>query len=70
MNKFSTDVWFVAFLMSKGHKISAYTVLPQKKVRCEFQLSDKEWQDLKLEFNNSEIVKFKGYIDQIKDLAW
>lgn len=70
MNKFSTDVWYVAFLMSKGHKIIAYSVSPQKKVKCEFQLSDKEWQDLKLEFNNSEIIKYKGFIEQIKDLAY
>ena len=68
--KNSTDVWFIAFLMSKGHTIKSYDVIGRGKVKCHFDLTDDEWQKLKLEFNNSEIIKFKGFIDQIKDLAF
>lgn len=68
--KTSTDVWFIAFLMSLGHQIKDYTVVTRGKVQCRFDLSDEEWQKLKLEFNNSDIIKYKGLIEQIKDLAF
>jgi len=70
MDKSSTDVWFIAFLMNKGFKIKSYTVLHNHKVKCFFDIKEEEWQKLKLEFNNSELVKFKGLIDQIKDLGY
>lgn len=68
--KSSQDVWFCAFLMSKGYKIASYTVIARGKVRCDFMVTDDEWHKLKLEFNNSDVVKFKHFIDQIKDLAF
>lgn len=68
--KNSSDVWFVAFLMYKHCQIVKYDVMERGRVRCYFNLTDKEWQDYKLEFNNSEIIKFKAYIEQIKDLGF
>jgi hypothetical protein len=68
--KFSTDVWFCSFLMSKGYKIEKYDVIQRGRVKCYFTLSDEQWQKLKLEFNNSDIIKFKMYIEQIKDLSF
>lgn len=68
--KSSSDVWFVAFLMHKSCAIVKYDVIERGRVRCYFNLTDKEWQDYKLEFNNSEIIKFKSTIEQIKDLAF
>lgn len=68
--KSTSDVWFTAFLMSKGYKIKDYEVIGRGRVKCHFDLNDSEWQSLKLEFNNSDIIKFKSYIDQIKDLAF
>lgn len=68
--KETSDVWFTAFLMSKGHQIKDYTVIGRGKVKCQFVLTDDEWQQLKLEFNNSDVIKFKALIDQVKDLAW
>jgi len=70
MIKDTSDVWFTAFLMSKGYKIKDYEVINRGKVKCKFEITDVDWQKLKLEFNNSDIIKFKSYIDQIKDLAF
>jgi hypothetical protein len=68
--KNSTDVWFIAFLMHKNYEIKSFDKLPTKRVRCFFDIEESMWQKLKIEFNNSEIIKFKGLIEQIKDLAY
>jgi hypothetical protein len=68
--KNSTDIWFISFLMLKGHKIEKYDVLSKGKVKCYFQLTEDEWQKYKLEFNNSEYIKFKALIEQVKDLGF
>jgi hypothetical protein len=68
--KNSSDVWFIAFLLDKNCSIVKYDVMDRGRVRCYFSLNDKEWQDYKLEFNNSEIIKFKAIIERIKDLAF
>jgi len=68
--KDTTDVWFVAFLMHKGHKITKYDVITKGKVKCYFQISDSIWKDLKLEFNNSDLSQFKSLIDKVKDLSY
>lgn len=68
--KSSQDVWFIAFLQNKGIKISRYDIISKGKVRCYFDLTDEEWQNYKLEFNNSEISIYKGLIEKIKDLCY
>lgn len=70
MNKASTDIWFCAFLMLNNIKISSYEVIGRGKVKCVFDITDNEWHKLKLDFNNSEYIKFKSLVDQIKDLAY
>jgi len=68
--KNSSDVWFVAFLLHKNCSIIKYDIMERGRVRCYFALNDKEWQDYKLEFNNSEIIKYKATIERIKDLGY
>ncbi len=68
--KDTTDVWFVAFLMHKGYKISKYDVITKGKVKCYFDISDSNWKELKLEFNNSDLSQFKSLIDKVKDLSY
>ena len=68
--KSSSDVWFCAFLMHKGHKIAKYDVIDRGKVRCFFELSEEDWKTAKLEFNHSEVAKYKQTIESIKDLCW
>lgn len=68
--KNTTDVWFIAFLMNKGHQITKYEVISRGKISCYFNINDNDWRDLKLEFNNSELIKFKALIQQIKDLGY
>lgn len=66
----STDLWFCAFLIKKGHTIKKYDVISRGKAKFYFEIDDETWKDLKLEFNNSEISKFKMLIDQLKDLSY
>lgn len=68
--KYSSDIWFCAFLLSKGYKINNYLKKDRGKVSCGFEIDEDKWKELKLEFNNSEIIKFKGLIEQIKDLGF
>lgn len=68
--KSTSDVWFMAFLMSKGYKIEKYSVIMRGKIRADFTFTDDQWKDLKLEFQNSDLVKFKSYIEQLKDLSY
>lgn len=68
--KSSQDVWFISFLKIKGHEIDHYEVIARGKVKCHFDISDDEWKELKLEFNKSEISKYKSIIESIKDLSF
>lgn len=68
--KTSSDVWFIAFLMNNNVSIKTYDVFERGKVRCYFELTDEEWQKHKLSFNDSDLVKFKALIQQIKDLSF
>lgn len=65
----STDIWFTAFLMFKGVKMSKYEKIASKKGRYYFDLTDEQWNQYKLEFNNSDLIKFKGLVEQVKDLV-
>lgn len=69
MEKSSTDIWFVAFLMYKGLEITRYDPIAKNRVRCYFELTEEQWQKYRLEFNNSAFVKFKTLVEQVKDLA-
>lgn len=68
--KESTDVWFCAFLLHKGFAIVEYEIVGRGKVKCKFEINSSDWHALKLEFNNSDLIKFKGLIEQIKDLSF
>lgn len=68
--KSSTDVWYIAFLISKGYEIKTYQVINKGKVNCYFDIDDEAWKKNKLEFHSSEISKFKAIIEKIKDLAY
>jgi hypothetical protein len=66
----TTDLFFMAFLIHKGHEVKKYEVISKGKISCEFEISPEIWKDLKLEFNNSECSKLKQTIEQLKDLAY
>ena len=68
--KYSTDIWFCAFLLYKNYQINNYIKKDRGKVSCEFDIDENTWKALKLEFNNSEFVKFKFLIEQVKDLSF
>lgn len=68
--KQTTDIWFSAFLMLKGIKVEKFETLSRGKGKYFFNMNDADWQKYKLEFNNSELVKYKTAIEQLKDLLY
>lgn len=68
--KSSSDIWFCSFLMLKDIKIEKFEVISRGKGKYFFNLSEEEWMKYKLEFNNSELVKYKTLVEQLKDLLY
>lgn len=68
--KTSSDLWFLAFLTIKGYKISEYQVIERGKIRASYDIDEEVWRNLKLEFHNSEVAKYKTTIEQLKDLGF
>lgn len=68
--KNTTDLFFSAFLLIKGIKVEKFEVISRGKGRYFFNLSDEDWGNLKLEFNNGELVRYKTAIEQLKDLTY
>lgn len=68
--KSSTDLWYSAFLMMKNFKVEKYEVISRGKGRYFFNISDDDWIKYKLEFNNSDLIKYKTFIEQLKDLLF
>lgn len=68
--KNTTDVWFAAFLMKQGIKMEKYEVISRGKVCCFFNVSDEKWNQLKLDFNNSDISEYKALIGKVRDLGY
>jgi hypothetical protein len=66
----TTDLFFAAYLLSQGEKISQYEVISRGKVACFFDLTEEAWHEMRLRFNSSEAVKIKWLIEQIKDLGY
>lgn len=66
----TTDVWFTAFVVLKGHKIVDYERIGQHKGRYKFSISTEEWKQLKLEFIQSEVKRIEEVHKQLKDLLY
>lgn len=69
-HKGSTDIWFSSFLTLKGYKVCHFDVIARGKVNYYFELTEEEWKQLKLEFNDSEYSKFKQIQESLKDMAF
>lgn len=68
--KASTDIWFCAYLLYRGEKIHKYDAMGRGKVKCYFDITEEKWAQYKLDFNNSDVIKFKAFTEQIKDLGY
>lgn len=68
--KSTQDVWFCAFLIKNKYEIEKYDVIGRGKIKAYFNITDNEWQKMKLEFSKSELSEFKNIIDKLKDLAY
>lgn len=66
----TTDIWFTAYLLFKGHEIKEYQVIKRGKGQYNFEIENEEWRKLKLEFSKSEFCSCKELIAKIKDLTY
>ena len=66
----SRDIWFNAFLSYKGIAPKKYEKDNRKKITLFFDISEPEWQNLRLEFKASEFIKLKAHMEQIKELGY
>jgi hypothetical protein len=68
--KSSSDVWFIAFLIKNKYEIAKYDIIARGKLKAYFNISDADWQKMKLEFSKSELSEYKALIDKLKDLCY
>ncbi|NJO65526.1 MAG: hypothetical protein HC836_47760 [Richelia sp. RM2_1_2] len=68
--KSTSDIWFVAFLKKNKIEMDRYDVIGRGKIKAYFNISDNDWQKMKLAFNKAEISEYKHIIDALKDLAY
>jgi hypothetical protein len=71
MKKRTTDVWFVMFLVEeKLCPIHTYQVVERGKVNWEFALTDEQWRQFRVEFQQSKLARLKALQQQLKDMAY
>jgi hypothetical protein len=68
--KKTTDLWFVSYLNFGGFPVSSFRIIRQGKVEFTFEMPDELWNRFKLEFNDSEIQRYKQRIEALKDLGY
>jgi hypothetical protein len=68
--KWSSDIWFCAFLVHNGLEVKDFQLIAKGKARYGFDISDEDWKLLKLEFSKAEIAKYKAIFEKLKDLLY
>lgn len=67
--KQTMDAWFMSFLLYKGVDLKSYEVDNKGRIRGSFDLTEDQWREFKMEFSQTEFVKFKMQLDKIKSLG-
>ena len=65
-----TDLWFAAYLKSRGYILKDFTVIQRGKGSYIFEISDEEYKKVKLDYFNSELSKVKQIMEELKDLVF
>lgn len=66
----TTDIWFSAFLQANGYKLTKFDIISRGKGRYYFEISEDDWKQKKIEFNHSDLMKYKYLIESLKDLVF
>lgn len=64
------NIKFVAFLRYKLIYPTNVSRISRGKASYRFDLSEKEWQDLKQEFDRSVFIQYAQCLDAVIDLAY
>lgn len=67
--KKTKDLWFASYLIEiAGYDILDYEEINAHKGVFYFDVSNKDWKNLKLEFDKSDLSKIKWRFEKLKDL--
>lgn len=64
------NIKFVAYLRYRGLFPTGVNKLARGKAIYRFDISEKEWQELKQEFDRSDLIKYAQCLDAVIDLAY
>ena len=65
----TTDLWFASYIINKGQELVKFEKLGSKLMFW-FNTSEQEWNQLRLEFFNSEVSKSRQTQERLKDLGY
>jgi hypothetical protein len=66
----TTDIWFAAFIYRISPKTVGVPVRKDGKTTFHFDLSQEDWDKLKVSFIHSEESDIKYRMEKLKDLAY
>lgn len=66
----TTDIWFATFLKDTGHDVVKCEKVAENKGKYYFEVDDKDWTDLKMDFHKSAASRFKMIQISLRDLLY
>ena len=64
----TSDLWFSAYLIHSGYKLSNDSGYVGRKYMFSFDISEDKYREERMKFFNSELSKHKQTIEELKDL--
>lgn len=68
--KYTTDLWFASYLISRGCPVVGFKLVGARRGSYGFAIDGDQWQQLKLEFMQSDVSKIKQIQQELKDLLY
>jgi len=65
----TTDLWLAAYLIYEK-KLNFSMTQDERKTYFDFEVSNEDWNNLKMEFSKSHYSNVKWNIEKVKDLAF
>ena len=67
--KRTTDLWFTSFLQMHDYILVKFEMIRKGKGAYYFDMTDEDWNEMKMKFINHDISKVKQLIESLKDLV-
>jgi len=66
----TTDIWFMAYLQSRGYDLLDFEVLNPGKSIFQVKISEEDWKKYKMEFHQHEVNTIRRFVEGLKDLSF